>query len=149
MEVDSNFNAGYGSVLNSEGEVEMDACIMDGDTMKVGAVTGIQNIFHPITLSRRVMDKTRYNFLSPRGAIELAKSEGFHFLPVGTLVSQNSLDSFENWKRNQNASLSSMVGEGGTVGCVARDSFGNLAAGTSTGLSEINGSVFKLKKIKF
>jgi beta-aspartyl-peptidase (threonine type) len=133
MEVDEEFNAGYGSVLNSDGQVEMDACIMDGDTMKVGAVTGVQNIFHPITLSRKVMEKTRYNFLSPTGAMKLAKDEGFQFLPEGTLATDRAKASLENWRRNQNQSLSEMVGEGGTVGCAAYDTFGNLAAGTSTG----------------
>ncbi|KAG5682878.1 hypothetical protein PVAND_012197 [Polypedilum vanderplanki] len=133
MEVDEEFNAGYGSVLTSEGKVEMDACIMDGETMKVGAVTGVQNIFHTITLARKVMEKTRYNFLSPEGAMKLAKDEGFQFLPEGTLVTERAKLSLENWKRNQNQSLGEQVGEGGTVGCAAYDINGNLAAATSTG----------------
>ncbi|XP_070506412.1 probable isoaspartyl peptidase/L-asparaginase GA20639 [Chironomus tepperi] len=133
MEVDENFNAGYGAVLTSDGEVEMDACIMDGSNMKVGAITGMQDIFHPITLARRVMEKTKYNFLGPKGAMDLAKKEGFEFLPKGTLATQRAKDSLERWRQAQNVSLGEMVGEGGTVGCVAIDANGNVVAGTSTG----------------
>ncbi|KAL7028152.1 hypothetical protein ACKWTF_005739 [Chironomus riparius] len=133
MEVDENFNAGYGSVLTSAGEVEMDACIMDGSNMKVGAITGMQDIFHPITLARRVMEKTKFNFLGAEGAMNLAKSEGFEFLPKGTLATQRAKDSLERWRQAQNVSLGEMVGEGGTVGCVAIDLNGNIVAGTSTG----------------
>lgn len=101
----------------------MDACIMDGsdgpnnrEPLNMGAITGVQDIMHPITLARRVMEKTDYNFLSAKGAMELAKSEGFSFLPPGSLVTQRSLDSLENWKKEQNMTLKQRTGEGGTVG---------------------------------
>lgn len=98
MEVDSNFNAGYGSVLTREEEVEMDACIMDGKTMNVGSITGVQDIYHPISLARKVMEKTPYNFLSSKGAMKLAKEEGFKFLKPGSLVSENAKISLDRWK---------------------------------------------------
>lgn len=101
MELDSNFNAGYGSVLTRDGEVQMDACIMDGKTMKIGAVTGVQDIFHPITLARRVMEKTKFNFLGSKGAMELAAEEGFNFLKPGTLVTDYARNSYLRWKENQ------------------------------------------------
>lgn len=79
-------------------EVEMDACIMDGRTMETGAVTSVQDIFHPISLARRVMEKTPYNFLGRTGAMELAKSEGFQFLKPGTLITDYSMEALERWK---------------------------------------------------
>lgn len=79
----------------------MDACIMDGQTMKVGSITGIQDIYHPITLARRVMEKTAYNFLGSKGAIELAKAEGFKFQKPGELVSDYARSALERWKEQQ------------------------------------------------
>lgn len=98
MEVNSNLNAGYGGVLTREEEVEMDACLMDGKTMNVGSVTGVQDIHHPISLARSVMEKTPYNFLSAKGAMKLAKDEGFTFVKPGMLVSENAKLSLERWK---------------------------------------------------
>lgn len=74
---------------------------MDGRTMEVGAVTGVQDIYHPITLARRVMEKTAYNFLGATGAMELAESEGFKFLEPGTLVTDYARDSLARWMQNQ------------------------------------------------
>lgn len=118
----------------------MDAMIMDGsngpegsEPLNMGAVTGVHDIMHPITLARRVMEKTDYNFLSSNGAMELARAEKFSFLPKGTLVTQRALDILEEWRQEQNMTMKQRVGEGGTVGAVAIDEFGNIAAGTSTG----------------
>lgn len=98
MEVDSNFNAGYGGVLTRDGEVEMDACFMDGKTMDVGSVSGVQNIYHPISLARKVMEKTPYNFLGAKGAMKLAEDENFTFLKPGVLVSDIARVSLERWR---------------------------------------------------
>lgn len=98
MEVDSNFNAGYGGVLTREEEVEMDACFMNGSNMEVGAVTGVQNIYHPISLARKVMEKTPYNFLGAKGAMKLAQEEKFTFLKPGMLVTDVARASLERWK---------------------------------------------------
>ncbi|XP_062540105.1 isoaspartyl peptidase/L-asparaginase-like [Armigeres subalbatus] len=131
MESDSNFNAGYGSVLNYDGDVEMDASIMDGATLKAGCVAGVRDVLHPITLARRVMDKTRHNFLAGQGLVDFAKQEGIEILsPPGQLVTQYSKDSLDRWKANNEKPS---TGEGGTVGAVAMDRFGNIAAATSTG----------------
>jgi isoaspartyl peptidase/L-asparaginase-like protein (Ntn-hydrolase superfamily) len=73
---------------------------------------------HPITLARRVMEKTDYNFLSSNGAMEIARSEGFSFLPKGTLVTKRALDILEEWRQEQNMTMNKRVGEGGTVGKV-------------------------------
>lgn len=79
----------------------MDACIMDGQTMKVGSVTSVQDIYHPISLARRVKDKTAYNFLGAKGAMDLAKAEGFQFLKPGVLVTDYARDSLERWLQSQ------------------------------------------------
>lgn len=93
--------------------MEMDACIMHGGTMEVGAITGVQDIFHPITLARRVMEKTPYNFLGNKGAMELAKAEGFKFLKPGTLVTEYARAALDRWLISQgiNATGKADVGE--------------------------------------
>ncbi|XP_019563193.3 isoaspartyl peptidase/L-asparaginase-like [Aedes albopictus] len=131
MESDSNFNAGYGSVLNYDGDVEMDASIMDGATLKAGCVAGVRDVLHPITLARRVMDKTRHNFLAGQGLVDFTKEQGIEIMyPPGQLVTQYAKDSLDRWKQNNEKPS---TGEGGTVGAVAIDRFGNIAAATSTG----------------
>lgn len=131
MESDSNFNAGYGSVLNYDGVVEMDASIMDGATLLAGCVAGVQDVLHPITLARRVMEKTRHNFLAGEGLVNFTRQEGIEILsPPGQLVTQRSKDALEAWKES---SETFSIGEGGTVGAVAIDKDGNIAAATSTG----------------
>ncbi|EDS38232.1 l-asparaginase [Culex quinquefasciatus] len=131
MEGDSNFNAGYGSVLNQDGVVEMDASIMDGATMMAGCVAGVQDVLHPITLARRVMERTRHNFLVGEGLLNFTRQQGIEILsPPGQLVTQRSKDALEAWKENSGAFG---IGEGGTVGAVAIDREGNIAAATSTG----------------
>ena len=77
MENDDYFNAGYGSVLTSEGKVEMDASIMDGKTLKAGCVTGIEDILNPITVAKHVMEKSAHNFLGGKGAMDFAKKQVF------------------------------------------------------------------------
>jgi L-asparaginase / beta-aspartyl-peptidase len=138
MEMDSAFNAGYGSVLNSEGNVQMDASIMDGQG-NVGCVAGVEEILHPISLARRVMDKTVHNFLAGDGAMRFARDQGFQILPPGSLISSYAKSSLDLWNEmlaNGTAlpsDVSNRPGEVGTVGAVAFDEFGNMAAATSTG----------------
>lgn len=86
---------------------------MHGGTMKVGAITGVQNIYHPITLARRVMEKTPFNFLGNKGAMELAKSEGFKFLKPEVLISEYARASFDRWLFSQsiNATGKADVGD--------------------------------------
>lgn len=93
----------------------MDACIMDGRTMDVGAVTGVQDIYHPISLARKVMDKTAYNFLGAKGAMALAKAEGFQFLKPGTLVTDRAILGLQNWFNSQNSSAGSSALDAGSA----------------------------------
>jgi L-asparaginase / beta-aspartyl-peptidase len=139
MELDEYFNAGFGSVLNSEGNVQMDASIMNGLGGEVGCVAVVENIMHPISLARRVMERTPHNFLAGAGAMEFARQQGIEFLPRGELVSTYANASLELWNHMLQNGLAlptdvkNRPGEVGTVGAVAIDRFGNLAAATSTG----------------
>lgn len=98
MERDEYFNAGYGSVLTIEGQVEMDASIMCGRTLNYGCVSLVTDILHPISLARVVMRKSRHKFLSEDGAKAFAKAQGVQILhPPGQLVTDftsNFMQSF-------------------------------------------------------
>ncbi|KAM7348135.1 putative isoaspartyl peptidase/L-asparaginase GA20639 [Cochliomyia hominivorax] len=137
LESDPNFNAGYGGVLTWEGEVEMDAAIMNGYDLNAGCVSIAKDIMHPISLARSIMDKTRHKYLAGEGAMAYAKSEGFEFLPEGALVTENakkSLEDFKNSFGNNSKQVEEIIyGSPGTVGAVAIDAHGNVAAATSTG----------------
>ncbi|XP_057480031.1 isoaspartyl peptidase/L-asparaginase 1-like isoform X2 [Actinidia eriantha] len=115
-----NFNAGRGSVLTSEGTVEMEACIMDGRAKKCGAVSGLTTVVNAISLARLVMEKTPHIYLAFDGAERFAREQIDYTQPVPK----------EPAKETVIADGESQVG---TVGCVAVDSHGNLAAATSTG----------------
>lgn len=113
MEDDATFNAGYGAVPNDAGEIELDAAIMRGDTLAVGAVAAARTIAHPISAARRLLDEPPI-LLVGEGADRYAAAQGLE--PRDDARSSPSADSACD-----------------TVGCVARDLQGRLAAGTSTG----------------
>lgn len=137
LESDPNYNAGYGGVLTWDGDVEMDAAIMNGYDLNAGCVSVAKDIMHPIALARSVMDKTRHKYLAGDGAMAYAKSDGFEFLPQGSLVTDNAkkaLEDFKNSFNNASRYIEEITfGSPGTVGAVAIDAFGNVAAATSTG----------------
>lgn len=130
LELDENFNSGYGSVLTLNGTVEMDASIMDGATLNAGCVTIVKDIFHPITLARRVMENTPHTFLGGEATREFAIAEGFKILSPGDLVTERARTSLEAFLNEQ---LRDEMMSMGTVGAVAVDANGNVAAATSTG----------------
>jgi beta-aspartyl-peptidase (threonine type) len=127
------FNAGYGSVFTIDGRNELDAAIMDGSTLKAGAVCGVTHIRNPIELARSVMEHSEYVMLSGAGAEEFALSRGF------ALVPRSYFHTPERWRqleriRSGDAGLSALtISHVGTVGAVALDVDGRLAAATSTG----------------
>lgn len=142
MEDDEAFNAGYGSVLNLDGEVEMDASVMLGSTLQAGAVTVVKDIAHPISLARLVMEKTPHVLLAGAGANRFAEEQGVPRVPAGSLVSpfaKKALEEFKKTKDDRTEIGDKNPGEVGTVGAVAIDKYGNLAAATSTG--GINGKM--------
>lgn len=135
------FNAGRGAVFNSIGKHELDASIMDGRTKSCGAVAAVRTIRNPITLARRVMTETRHVLLASDGAEQFADSLAHDSQIERVENSYFSTDKRrEDWERAvqkaQEKENKQSQGEGtykGTVGCVALDIQGNLAAGTSTG----------------
>ncbi len=143
MEDDATFNAGRGAVLNQAGEVELDAAIMEGANLGVGAVAAVQGIEHPLELARRVMDRSPHVFLVGAGAVAFARSQGVATCAPSTLIVERERARWEKakelseQKRQKEYPIS--FGPGDTVGAVARDSHGHLAAASSTG-----GSLLKL-----
>jgi beta-aspartyl-peptidase (threonine type) len=127
------FNAGHGAVFTLDGHNELDAAIMDGSTLKAGAVCGVSHIKNPIELARTVMEHSPYVMLSGAGAEEFALNSGF------ALVPRSYFHTPERWRqleriRSGDAALSALtISHVGTVGAVALDGGGKLAAATSTG----------------
>jgi L-asparaginase / beta-aspartyl-peptidase len=127
------FNAGRGAVFTLDGHNELDASIMDGSTLKAGAICGVTHIRNPIELARTVMEQSEYVMLSGAGAEEFAIGRGFKLVPT------DYFHTAERWKqleriRSGDGGLSALtISHVGTVGAVALDSGGRLAAATSTG----------------
>jgi beta-aspartyl-peptidase (threonine type) len=126
------FNAGRGAVLNRDGVAELDASLMDGRTLAAGAVTGLRHVKNPIDLARLVMEKSPHVMLVGAGAEEFAKSLGVEMVPneyFRTPARQNQLERSLRGEVSRENELEAF----GTVGAVALDLAGNLAAATSTG----------------
>lgn len=133
LEDDPMFNAGRGSSLNCRGEVEMDASIMDGQSLKAGAVALLRGVRNPISLARVVMKKTNHVFLSGNGALEIARNEGILFEPEAYFITEHQYADFHKANQHEMAEAIYKKKMHGTVGAVALDVHGNLAAATSTG----------------
>jgi len=127
MENDSVFNAGVGSCLNQDGKVEVDASLMDGTTFQAGAVGAVRTVRNPILLARAVMEAGRHVFLVGEGAERFARELDFPVATPEELVTERQL---RYWQAAQTSDSSGSVG---TVGAVALDRAGHLAAATSTG----------------
>jgi len=133
------FNAGKGAVLNENGKAELDASIMDGLTGKAGAVAGVTIIKNPVTAARRVMDKTGHVMLAGTGAERFARAQKLDIVDPSYFITPERLESWKKSKPVQPvkparpAAGHKETGTKGTVGAVALDSYGNLAAATSTG----------------
>ena len=123
LEDNASFNAGRGAVVTTDGKAELDASLMDGRNRACGAVAGVTRIKNPISAARRVMSKTKHVLLIGQGADAFAEAEG---LPM---VQSDYFLSWQQSRKTRDPDSAHL----GTVGCVALDSEGNLAAGTSTG----------------
>jgi len=147
MEDDSLFNAGKGAVLNAEGNAELDAAIMDGATLAAGSVAGIHRTKNPINLARAVMEKSPHVMMVGDGAELFGRQQGIEQVDPSYFITAPRRAS---WERQRAADSARAAGGGGTamaepaysvpderkfgtVGAVALDQAGNLAAGTSTG----------------
>jgi isoaspartyl peptidase/L-asparaginase-like protein (Ntn-hydrolase superfamily) len=129
LEDDTQFNAGRGSVLTSEGRQEMDASIMDGQTRAAGAVANILGPKNPVVAARRVMERTPHVLLVGEGALAFCRAQDLEFKPPAWFVTEDRVLQLEQVL----AARSRRTASHGTVGAVARDRQGNLAAATSTG----------------
>ncbi|HEY4757652.1 MAG TPA: isoaspartyl peptidase/L-asparaginase, partial [Chthoniobacterales bacterium] len=140
LEDDPHFNAGRGSVFTSAGTNEMDAAIMDGKTLRAGAVGALEHVRNPIVLARAVMEKSKHVMMVGTGAEEFAKRNGIELADSKYFFTQRRWDALQKIKAKAKAGadgsekfIISEAERHGTVGAVARDSQGNLAAATSTG----------------
>jgi len=144
MENSPLFNAGKGAVFNSLGKQEMDASIMDGKTLNAGAVAGVSRIKNPINAAILVKDSTRHVMLSGKGAEEFAKQHQLQFEDESYFYTENRYQSLlriqekegeKVLQKSDSKNKPDFIDEHkkGTVGCVAIDKNGNIAAGTSTG----------------
>jgi beta-aspartyl-peptidase (threonine type) len=124
------FNAGRGACFNSEGKHELDACIMDGITRKAGAIAAITNAKNPISVARAVMERSSHVLLSGEGANRFATSNGAELVEQSYFATELQRN---YWQNVQTMNSPSPAEKHGTVGAVAVDAHGNLAAATSTG----------------
>ena len=146
MEDSPLFNAGKGAVFTSEGTIELDASVMDGKTLRAGAVAGVKHVKNPISLARLVMEKSPNVLMVGDGAEAFAKEKGVELVPVEYFRTERRWQELQRAREKEkqpveqkikaNRALdaeSLEVSAFGTVGAVALDRQGNLAAGTSTG----------------
>ncbi len=138
LEDDPNFNAGKGAVFTHDGRNELDAAIMDGSTLLAGAVAGVEHVQNPILLARAVMEQSPHVMLAGAGAEAFAQSAGMSLVDAAyfrTEARWQELQSAlrEDAKSQPHADVRTANHFFGTVGAVALDAHGHLAAGTSTG----------------
>ena len=130
------FNAGRGAAFTADGTNELDACVMDGASLKAGAVTLVTTVRHPVQLARLVMDKTRHVLLAAHGAEALARKHGLETVEPKYFFTERRFQALERMRQAGGRQRGADVTEAdkhGTVGAVALDLEGNLAAATSTG----------------
>ncbi len=149
MEDNPLFNAGKGAVFTNEGKNELDASIMNGKTLEAGAVAGVTNIKNPITAARAVMEKSPHVMMIGKGAEKFAREQGLEIVDPSYFHTEGRLKSLlraqkedsakielDHSDTSANARLKQLENKDykyGTVGAVALDQYGNLAAATSTG----------------
>lgn len=137
LENDPNFNAGRGAVLNHEGMIDLDASIMDGKQLRAGAIAGVQGVKNPVKLARAVMEQSEHVFLIGAGAEIFARQHSLEMESTDYFVTPERVAQLEEARRKDKVVLdhSDTVPEKklGTVGAVAIDKDGNIAAATSTG----------------
>ncbi|MGH8172041.1 MAG: isoaspartyl peptidase/L-asparaginase family protein [Rhodanobacteraceae bacterium] len=136
LEDSPRFNAGKGAVFTHDGTNSLDAAIMDGETLRAGAIAGVQRVKNPVLLARAVMEKSKHVMLVGEGAEAFAKSVGIELVDPGYFRTEERWQQLqEALKADQNKQTSALdrAIHYGTVGAVALDSQGHLAAATSTG----------------
>jgi beta-aspartyl-peptidase (threonine type) len=129
LEDDPCFNAGTGACLNEDGAIELDASIMEGTTLRAGGVCALPPFKNPIAIARRVMEQSRHVLLAGEGAVRFAVGQGFEQADPASMITELARAKLEAARAQQ----ATERGAGGTVGAVARDTSGGVAAATSTG----------------
>lgn len=132
LEDDPNFNAGRGAVFTYDGRNELDAAIMDGSDRSAGAVTGVTTTRHPVSLARAVKDHSAHVFLRGRGADQFSREQGLEQVDNSWFATEERRRQLDEMKANKASSFDVDL-KYGTVGAVALDSNGHVAAATSTG----------------
>ena len=133
LEDDPAFNAGRGSHLNSEGKLEMDASIMEGGRLRVGAVAAISGVRHPVSVARRVLEDGRHVLLVGAGALRFARDAKAELCPPTALLVGRELQRFRAIRRGRRSLVEQEFRAMDTVGAVALDRRGRTAAATSSG----------------
>ena len=133
LEDDPLFNAGKGAVFTHEGTNELDAAIMDGRDLNCGAITGVTTVRNPVSLARKVMEESRHIFFAGDGAEAFADEVGVERVEPEYFFVQRRYDAWQKLKAERAAEEAAKAEKHGTVGAVALDKEGNLAAATSTG----------------
>jgi beta-aspartyl-peptidase (threonine type) len=136
LEADPLFNAGHGACLNAEGAIELDATIMEGTGLMAGGVAALPPFLHPIAIARRVMEASSHVLLAGEAAARFAETAGFVRAGPAELVTERARARLEAVRRGGEVVLEAgddAERPGGTVGAVAKDARGRVAAATSTG----------------
>ncbi len=133
LEDDPVFDAGYGSHLNLDGRVECDAIVMDGSTLRAGAVATLQHVRNPVRLARKVLENCPHMMLVAEGAERFAHEQGIKLCAPEDLITDAERDAWSKCKIDKHAAAFHRGHEQGTVGAVAMDRDGRLFAATSTG----------------
>ena len=142
MEDSPLFNAGKGAVLNSNASIELDASFMEGKSLGAGAISGVRTVKNPISAAIKVMEASPHVMLSGSGADAFASEQGLEIVSPDYFLTERRINALKEVQKASSISKTNHKYQStdfinqqryGTVGCVALDMFGNLAAGTSTG----------------
>jgi len=133
LEDDPTFDAGIGSHLDRDGRVELDAILMDGVTLKAGAVAAVERVRNPIRLARKVLESCEHMMLVGAGAEQFAVEQGLTLCRPEELVTERERSAWRQCRESNHSAEFHLAHRHGTVGAVAMDRRGGLVAGTSTG----------------